>query len=218
MVPVWPGDQADMYGVEHIEPGLAGVDRLLTVIKEFFQHKMKRYILGQILTSEAEATGLGSGVADAHLQTFSDIVEYDAKNLEETVSTDYLRPVQLFNFPQSRRILLRFRLMTEGDKAKEKMSLIKDAWDIGMPIRESDIATASGLVLPKPGERFVCNPQIYGAIQQFQTPINNPNEQMEKHSAAMANSIMNALGISTIASNIPTDDLSIQEKYLTTRP
>jgi hypothetical protein len=167
LVPVAGGDQADQYGVEHIEPGLQGFDRLLTVIKEYFGHKIKRYILGQTLTSEADATGLGSGVADAHLATFADIVQYDARNLEETFTEDFVRHLQLMNFPRSAHIYLRFVIDTESPNVKEKMQALESAWKMGLKIKDSDVADIVGVSLPTQSESCLFNPQVVGGIMQM---------------------------------------------------
>ncbi len=170
MVPVFAGDQQDQYGVEHIEPGLQGVDRLLQVIKEFFGHKIKRYILGQTLTSEAEATGMGSGVADAHMATFADIVSYDSRNLEETLTEDFTRHIQLWNFPHSASTYLRFVIDTEAPDVQSKMEAYKSAWDMGLEIKASDIADVIGVSIPTEDEKRIFNPQIVGGILQMLTP------------------------------------------------
>jgi hypothetical protein len=166
LVPVWTGDNADQYGVEHLEPGLAGVDALLGVIKDFYRMTMKRYIMGQTLTSEAEATGLGSGVADAHLATFADIVSYDARNLEETMTEDFVRHLQVWNFPQYARHYIRFVIDTESDDAKAKMESFKSAWEMGMEIKTADVADAIGISVPSADEDKLFNPQVWSAIQQ----------------------------------------------------
>ncbi len=166
LCPVYAGEQADMFGVEHIEPGMAGVDSMLTVIKEFFGHKIKRYILGQTLTSEADATGLGSGVADAHMATFADIVTYDAINQEETLTEDFLRPIQLWNFPRSAMYYLRFKIDTESEDAQKKMQGLKQAWDMGMRIKASDVADVIGISMANDEEQQLFNPQVALAIDQ----------------------------------------------------
>ncbi|MBX3422224.1 MAG: DUF935 family protein [Pirellulaceae bacterium] len=166
LCPVYAGEQSDMFGVEHIEPGMAGVDSMLTVIKEFFGHKIKRYILGQTLTSEADATGLGSGVADAHLATFADIVQYDAINLEETLTQDFLRPIQLWNFPRSANCYMRFKIDTESEDADKKMQGFKSAWDMGMRIKASDVADVIGISMATGDEDQLFNPQVATAIEQ----------------------------------------------------
>lgn len=200
LVPSYPGDQAQMYGVEHIEPGLAGVDRLLQVIKEFFQLKMKRYILGQTLTSEADATGLGSGVADAHLETFADIVEYDSINLQETLTEDFLRHLQVWNFPQSRNTYLLFKINFKETNVKERLDAIKAGWDMGLPIVMSELAQACGVTIPQPGDDVVFNPEIYTAIKQFQSQQSGQQDSaaannMNLHTDLMHHSLMNTLGV-----------------------
>lgn len=167
LVPTFPGEMADLFGVEHIEPGLAGVDRLLTVIKEFFQLKIKRYILGQTLTSEADSTGLGSGVADAHMATFADIVQYDAQNLDETLTTDFLRPLQHWNFPRSRKHYMRFVIDTESPEVDKKLKALKACWDMGLELRASDLCDAAGVSMPTSIDAKVFNPQIVQAIKQL---------------------------------------------------
>lgn len=167
LVPVMPGEQSDLYGVDHIEPGLAGVDALLRVIKEFYEEKIKRVIVGQTLTSEAQSTGLGSGVANAHLATFHDIISYDARNLEESITKDFLRPLHLWNFPGYDHLHFKFSIDTESDNVEARLQAYRQAWDMGMGIKTDDIASAIGVSVPQPDENFVCNPQLYAAIKQF---------------------------------------------------
>lgn len=174
MVPVPPGDQGNQYGVDHIEPGLQGVDRLLNVIKEFFGHKIKRYILGQTLTSEAEATGLGSGVADAHLATFADIVAYDSRSLEETLTEDLLRPVQLWNFPGSEGHYLKFIIENEPPDVERRLQAAKQAWDMGARISAKDVADLTGVSIPNTDEDVVFNPQVVGAMMQIENGDGQP--------------------------------------------
>lgn len=166
LCPVYPGEQQDMFGVEHIEPGLGGIDSLLNVIREFFGHKIKRYICGQTLTSEADSTGLGSGVADAHLATFADIISYDARNLEETLTEDFLRPIQIWNFPRSQNIYMRFVIDTESDNPDRKLQAMKNAWDMGMRLKSSDVADMVGISIPTEDDDQIFNPQIVQMIEQ----------------------------------------------------
>jgi phage gp29-like protein len=167
LVPVMPGQQEELYGVEHIEPGLQGVDTLLQVIRQFFEEKMKRVIVGQTLTSEAQSTGMGSGVADAHLATFHDIITYDARNLEETISEQLVKPLQEWNFPQFRNIKLVFTIDTETDNVLEKMNAFRQAYDIGFRIRTVDVATAIGVAEAGPDEAALENPQLAAAKMQI---------------------------------------------------
>lgn len=174
LVPVEPGENADLYGVEHVEPGLAGVDRLLTVVKEFFMHKIKRYVLGQTLTSEADATGMGSGVADAHMATFFDIVQYDAIGLEETLTTDLLRNLQLWNMPDTMRHYMRFKIDTKAPDVKDKLSGLKAAWDMGASLKATDLYDLLGLSMPSKLDIVLRNPQLAGAMESLGIGVNSP--------------------------------------------
>ena len=160
LVPVYQGEDSDQFGVEHIEPGLGGVEQLRALIEEYFGHRIKRYILGQTLSSEAAATGLGSGVADAHLATYGDIIQYDAGNLEETLTRDLVRNIQLFNFPNTDDVWLRFVIDTESEDAEAKMASYKNAWDMGARIREDDVLATIGASAPEDGEATLQNPQL----------------------------------------------------------
>lgn len=164
LVPVPTGEYGDMYGVQIVEPGLGGINELQNVLQEFFGHKIKRYILGQVLTSEAAATGMGSGVADAHLATFHDIVRFDGLNLEETITTDLLRPLQQWNFPGTDDIFLRFVIDTESPDAQERIGSYQAAWSMGLKIRTEDMYDALGAAPPAEGEEFLSNPGMEGAM------------------------------------------------------
>lgn len=116
LVPKPPGDQAQQFGVQHIEPGLGGAEALQSVITDYFSRKIKRYVLGQTLTSESEATGLGSGVARAHQSTFDDVVRYDAQKLAETLTTDLVEPLKTFNFPDAKGVGVRFEFLLNEEE------------------------------------------------------------------------------------------------------
>ncbi len=164
IVPRFQGEDADLYGVQHIEPGLGGVDAAMSIVREYFGHKIKRYILGQTLSSEPDATGMGSGVADLQAATFADIVKFDAVNLEETITTDLLRWSQLWNFPHSCDTYLRFVIDTDSPDAQRKMEGYRTAWDMGARIREEDVLSTIGASVPKDDDRVLLNP----AMQQQQ--------------------------------------------------
>jgi phage gp29-like protein len=123
LVPKPPGDQAQQFGVQHIEPGLGGAEALQSVITDYFSRKIKRYVLGQTLTSESEATGLGSGVARAHQSTFDDVVRYDAQKLAETLTTDLVEPLKAFNFPDANGVNVRFEFEMESESRSADQSV-----------------------------------------------------------------------------------------------
>ena len=109
-----PPSGQDQFGIERIQPSMAGAQTLREIITDFFGWKIKRYILGQILTSESKATGLGSGVAKLHHGTWMDIVRYDAQKLSETLTHQLVQPLLAFNFPQAADLHVRFVIDTES--------------------------------------------------------------------------------------------------------
>jgi phage gp29-like protein len=139
---------------------LQGADVLRDIIEKYFGHRIKRYILGQTLTSEAEATGLGSGVADLHLATFMDIVRYDTANLAETLTTDLVQPLKEWNFPEAANVHVEFQIETETPEADKRLQAYAAAWQIGARIKEEDVLKAVGAALPTEQDRVLTNPAL----------------------------------------------------------
>jgi hypothetical protein len=180
LFPVEPNDYASLYGVEQIEPGTAGAQLLAELIERFFLKKIKKYILGQLLTSEAEATGLGSGVAQAHLATFSDIVQYDAANLQETLTHELVRKIQKENAPKSMGVFLRFVLDTDTPDTEKRLQAIQAAYQMDVPIKVEDIYMLTGLSKPEAQD------EIISVSLQQQKQQRQQNQMMMEQQAMMA--------------------------------
>jgi hypothetical protein len=155
LAPLPPDEQPERFMPHLIEPGLGGVSTTIDIIRTYFGHRIKRYILGQTLTSEADATGLGSGVADAHMATFADIVEYDARNLEETMTDDFVRVIQAVNFPKLWRMQPQFRIDTESPNVAAKMDAYQKAYDMGLKIKSSEVYDTIGASMPGNGDEIL---------------------------------------------------------------
>lgn len=183
LVPKPLGDDMHAYGVEHIEPGLAGAEVLEKIISEFYGHRIKRYILGQTLTSEAASTGLGSGVAEIHLGTFWDIVRYDSINLQESITTDFLSMLQLWNFPESRNVHVQFVIDLESQDSERKLTAYEKAWNMGARIKESDVMDAIGATIPTPDDSVLQNPALSGQGQGQEItgqPVRDLDAEMQR--------------------------------------
>lgn len=160
---------AAQFGVEHIETGMAGVQPIMDMLNQYFGHRIKRLILGQTLTSESEGGGLGSdGIATVHLATFKDIVRYDATNLEETITDDFLKPIKEWNFKRASHFNVRFVIETEEVMADEKLKQAKLLWDMGAGLAEKELMEHVGLSVPGPTDNVLRNPQIQAQQQQVQ--------------------------------------------------
>lgn len=161
LIPRTPGEAGnDAYGFDRIEPTGAGVESLKSVVHELFGHQIKRYILGQTLSTEADATGLGSGVADLHLDSFLQIIKYDATNLEETLTTDLVEPLKRYNFPSAAHIRVHFKIDTEAADTQSKLQAAFTAWQMGAAIKETDIFDLLGMSQPGENDKVLRNPEM----------------------------------------------------------
>jgi phage gp29-like protein len=153
------GMDAGVYDLRIVEPGFAGIDMLLNVLDKYFGHRIKRYIIGQTLSTEADATGLGSSVADFQKDSLSQIVRYDSCNLDETVTHELVRPIHLANWPETEAWQFSYKAELESDNAKEKLDAMRTAWEMGCGIPEKDVAETVGVSLDNPNEKMLRNAQ-----------------------------------------------------------
>jgi len=149
------GDDSTMYDYQVVEPGAVGLDIIQDIVEKYFGGRIKRYILGQNLTTEAAATGLGSGVAEAHMDTLHQIVQYDARNLEETIGEELVRFLQRLNFRETLGWHMKFRLKTEADDAQERLEAFQSAFQMNARIPESEVFKTLGISQPKEGEHVL---------------------------------------------------------------
>jgi len=151
LVPVPTGDTGQ-YGVEVIDPGFTGVETLHRLLTEYFGHRIKRYILGQVLSSESEATGLGSGMANLHSQTLMQILKSDATALEETMTSDLLESIIRINVQRGTwsdpGFRPRFVIETEEPEVEKKLAAWTQLLDRGLPFRQSDLYGLVGAAIP----------------------------------------------------------------------
>lgn len=156
------GMDAGVYDIRIVEPGFAGMDMLVNILDKYFGHRIKRYIIGQTLSTEADATGLGSSVADFQKDSLAQIVMYDSSNLEETLTHELVRPIHLANWPETESWQFELKLELESDNVKEKLDSYRTAWEMGLGIPEKDVAEAIGVSLDNPNEKMLRNAQPGG--------------------------------------------------------
>ncbi|HPP52337.1 MAG TPA: DUF935 family protein, partial [Thermoguttaceae bacterium] len=158
LVPRPPGAEGMIYGVERLEPSMAGAAALKEIITDYFGHQIKRYILGQTLTTEAHATGLGSNLASIHLDTFMQIVRYDAQNLQETLTDQLVRRLVHWNWPGLDAQMFRFVMEVDKPDVKDRLDALKQAFEMGLRIRSQDLRELLSLEQPGPEEEFLQHP------------------------------------------------------------
>lgn len=148
VIPRPAGPEGQMFGVEVIERNMAGASALKEIITDYFGHQIKRYILGQTLTTEAHATGLGSNLASIHLDTFLQIVKYDAQNLAETLTSELVAKLVKWNYPWLPENPLRLVIQTEKPDTLDRLQALQAAYQMGMAIRARDVRELLGLAEP----------------------------------------------------------------------
>ncbi len=168
LVPRPLGEEGQSYGVEHIEPGMAGAETLKDILVNYFGHLIKRYILGQTLTTEADATGLGGNLASVHLDTYLQIIRYDAINLQESITKDLIDVLVKHNFPQYRNNKVKFVIETEAPDVEAKLAAWRQAFDMGLKLKANDVYELIAAEEPAEGEDALENPQVGEAAAQQQ--------------------------------------------------
>lgn len=152
--------EGEQYGVEQIPFDGSGAQVLKELIDETYAHLIKRLILGQTLSSEADATGMGSGLADLQGETMADIIRFDAKKLEETITNGLVLELRDRNFPAQRHIDVKFKIDVDSEEPEKALDAIERAWNMGAEIAELELMEKAGITPPKPGDKVLQNPVI----------------------------------------------------------
>jgi phage gp29-like protein len=156
LVPVPIGENGNQFGVDVIEPGFQGIETLQNMLHEYFNHRIKRYILGQIGSSETEAGGLGSGQSEFHQDTLLQIIKSDATDHEETITSELVDSIIKINVQKKvwddPGFVPRFVAETEEDDIKEKLEACTQLMDRGIKFRSKDLYELVGMAMPGPGD------------------------------------------------------------------
>lgn len=157
-------------GIERIEPSTAGANLLQTLVTSYFDNVMRRFILGQNLTTEAASTGLGSGLADLHGETFARYIKYDAVALADTLTSDFVSILQKYS-PYHDLPPLRFVFDVDKPNAVETLTAAKSFYDMGGSVDADQLRSVIGLEKPTEGATILAqmgamSPASAGAIPQ----------------------------------------------------
>ena len=156
-------------GIDRIEPSNNGAQLLESLVTQYYEAQIRRYILGQDLTSEAGPGGT-DGVATLHGETYNRIIKYDAENLASTLTEDFVRVLQKYNVPHDIPPL-RFVFDVDKVNAGEMLEAANQFYQMGGSIGEDSLRTVIGLPRPKPGEAVLTqnmpmNPATLGAVPE----------------------------------------------------
>jgi len=160
LIPRW-GD-GSTNGVERLEVGTTTPQFLLALIEDVCNAPILKYILGQELSSSTAPTGLGSGVADLHGDTYSQIIKYDAQNDAETLTTDLVSTLYRYNCPGVPPA--RFVYDIDVPNATEVLQNAELMQSMGLAIDGDHLYDVTGLPKPISGDTAVSKLQPQSAV------------------------------------------------------
>ena len=152
------GEDGQSYGIEMIQPNMAGAETLKGLLMEYWGDQIMRYVLGQTITNKPQAGGFGSDLPQIQLGSYLQIIKYDAINLGETMTTDIVTPLKEFNYPQFAEIPVRFVVDTESEDMEAKLAAWKQAYDVGVKTKASDWLKMIGASKPEEDDEVIQNP------------------------------------------------------------
>lgn len=135
--------------VERLEVGTAPPSLMLSLVTDYFDKEIRRRILGQDLSSDTAPTGLGSGVAAAHMETLDRIIKYDAVNLQDTIQADLVNVYYRWNYPGVRPG--RFKFDVDDPNTEEVYNYMAQLFEWGDEIDLDYAKKIAKIPKPKPG-------------------------------------------------------------------
>lgn len=175
--------------VEFVDTGSQGANILGAMIDRF-DEDAQRLIIGQTLSASTEGSGLGgTGVATMHAETKHRLVAFDAGNLAETLTQDWILKVQRWAFPDlAEAIPVKFVFETNTPDPAGKLDAVQKAWSMGVTFPEDRIRELTGIPAPQEGDTPISQvslqQQLGQLAQQQQIPGDGdgdgiPNEDGE---------------------------------------
>lgn len=140
---------------EHINVSTASPQFLQELITQYFDDLVRFAILHQSLTTTTAATGLGSGVANAHQSTFDNVVKLDATLLDDTFTEEVLAVMYATNEPG----VPCGRVMSQVDSPNvaQMMEAAQGIVEMGGSVAAQPIMDAAGIPEAKAGETLLGN-------------------------------------------------------------
>jgi hypothetical protein len=158
--------------IERMEVPMTGAELLLK-LQDRVSEIINRFINGQHLSSSSrESGGLGNeAAAEFQMNTKKQIRDFDAGNLEETLTGNARHPgivwlVQRWTFPESlpgpdnpHGFQCRFKFALEDDQSSEKLANASTLIGVGLPVKTEEIYSAGGFTKPGDADDVVAGQQ-----------------------------------------------------------
>lgn len=122
---------------------------------DYLERRMSVLVHGQVLSSRASGTGLGSGVADLQSEVRTDILDHDGAAAAKTLNAMLVEPFVRLNYGPRARVPM---IVIESPKPEDNKLLI-DALEklvpLGLRVEESTVLDRFGLPSPAAGARVL---------------------------------------------------------------
>ncbi len=134
--------------IEFIHSALSGDHTLFQQAAEFFNRQKSKRILGQTLTTEGGGDAGGAyALGKIHDRVRGDIVAFDCKSLDETLNSDFVRPLVDFNFgPQKAYPKIATR-MSRAEETASRLEQVAKLVELGARVPARVAADITGVNL-----------------------------------------------------------------------
>lgn len=154
-------------GIQRVEVSMQGADMFLTLFN-LLNGILRSYIMGEVLTTDTAATGLGSGVAEAHESTAERRTKYDAVDLDHPMQ-HIVEVLNRWNFPGNP--CPRHKHIVDKPNVVEFMQAADFFYNLGGTLDEDDAREKLGLPIPEEGHSILSKvapmqPSAVGALPQ----------------------------------------------------
>lgn len=139
-------------GVERVEASTAGAQLITELVTGYFDDIIRRYILGQDVVGESD-TIVGEGPADLHAGNFARIIKYDAVDLADTLTRDFVAVLNKYMFPGNP--CPRWAFDVEKPNVDEYLEGAKTFYEMGGELDEDQVREVLGISRPEPGHRIL---------------------------------------------------------------
>lgn len=155
-IPVPQGDPR-VGSVELIPANVTGAQFLVDAITQWFERHIERLIVGQSMSGGADNdSGLGgTGRAEFAKDTKFQLLASDADDLAETLTADWLLPMQRLNNLGWGKYEFRFDLRVPDPESKDKLAAVQTATSFGVSFEEDEVRELTGMRKPRPGVKTI---------------------------------------------------------------
>lgn len=153
-MPNGPGVKATN-NVMHIPANTGGVEALQKMISDYWERHIERLIVGQPSSGGVEGNGFGGSAGAAlHADTKYQLLKFDAKNLDETLTLDLVAQIVSLNHPD-----VDFPVMFESAVANPedaaKLQGVQTAAGLGVTFKADEVRALTGLSKPEKNDETV---------------------------------------------------------------